>query len=95
MTRQYLVGELSLLLARVSEVAMDPASVEAAVRLRRLAETVPIADLGGVVVRALALTNSLCWESLERGDVVAFADQADMGAELHDFGVCSRLLASG
>jgi hypothetical protein len=93
MTRQYLAGELSLLLARVSEVATDPASVKAAVRLRHLAETVPIADLGEIVVRALALANSLCWESLERGDVTAFARQAEMGAELREFGVCARLLA--
>jgi hypothetical protein len=93
LTRQYLAGELSLLLARVPVVATEPASVEAAVRLRHLAETVPISDLGGIVVRALALTNSLCWESLERGDVAAFAQQTEMGAELHEFGVCSRLLA--
>jgi hypothetical protein len=92
MTRQYLAGELSLLLARVSVEAADPASVEVAVRLRHLAETVPIAELGGIVVRALGLTDSLCWESLEQGDVTAFTRQAEMGAGLHEFGVCARLL---
>jgi hypothetical protein len=94
MTDQYLAGELSLLLARVPMVATDQASSEAAVRLRHLAETVPIADLGGIVVRGVALTNSLCWESLERGDAAAFARQAELGAELREFGASARLLGN-
>jgi len=93
MTQQYLAGELSLLLARLAGVAADPGSSLAAARLRRQAETVPIASLGSVVLRALDLTSGLCWESLERGDVAAFARQAELGADLREFGVCSRLLA--
>ena len=73
----------------------DATSAEAAVRVRHLAETVPISDLGGIVVRALDLIDTLCWESLERGDVVAFANQSRIGAELLDFGECSCLLADG
>jgi hypothetical protein len=44
------------------------------------------------VVRALALTDGLCWDSLERGDSAAFTCQAAICAELCDFGVCARLL---
>ncbi len=93
MTQQYLAGELSVLLARLPVVTTGVASLETALRLRHMAETLPIADLGCVVARALELTNSLAWESLERGDVSAFARQAEVGAEIREFGVCARLLA--
>ena len=85
MTSQYLAGELSLQLARVCAVA-DPASVETLVNLRRLTETVPVSDLGGIAVQALVLLDTLCWRSLESGDGVAFAQQAAAGAELQEFG---------
>jgi hypothetical protein len=45
-----------------------------------------------MVVRALALTDRLCWDSLERGDTLGFACQAAICAELRDFGICARLL---
>jgi hypothetical protein len=93
MTQQYLAGELSVLLAEVSAVATTQASVDAAVHLRHLAETVPVTALPFVVVRALELIDDLCWGSLQRGDVAAFTHQAALGAELHDFGVCACLLS--
>jgi hypothetical protein len=95
MTRQYLAGELSLLLAQLQAVATDRGSLAAAVHLRNLAETVPVAALSVVVVRALELIDSLCWESLQRGDITAFDHQGALGAELRDFGVCAGLLADG
>ena len=45
-----------------------------------------------VTVRALALAESLCWDSLNRGDTAAFTRQAAVCAELHEFGVCAGLL---
>jgi hypothetical protein len=45
-----------------------------------------------MVVRSLALTDGLCWDSLERGDPVAFTCQAAICAELRDFGICARML---
>jgi hypothetical protein len=45
-----------------------------------------------VTVRALALTDGLCWDSLNRGDTAAFTRQAAVCAELHEFGVCAGLL---
>lgn len=93
MTRQYLSGELSVLLARLEAVATGRAATVAAARLRREAETWPVPALGCVVLRALALDDGLCWESLTRGDEAAFARQARVGADLREFGVCAGLLA--
>jgi hypothetical protein len=45
-----------------------------------------------LIARALALTEGLCWDSLNRGDTAAFARQAAVCAELHDFGACAGLL---
>jgi hypothetical protein len=40
----------------------------------------------------LVLNEALCWASLARGDVAAFERQAEIAADLDDFGICSRLL---
>jgi hypothetical protein len=45
-----------------------------------------------MVVRALVLTDRLCWDSLEQGDTAAFTCQAAISLELRDFGICARLL---
>ena len=45
-----------------------------------------------MVVRALVLTDRLCWDSLKQGDTLAFACQAAICAELRDFGICAGLL---
>jgi hypothetical protein len=92
MTQQYLAGELSLLLAQLRAVATNEASVREAARLRHEAETGPLTGLASVTEHALELTDSLCWESLARGDIAAFADQAVVSAELREFGVCAGLL---
>jgi hypothetical protein len=92
MTQQYLAGELSVLLARLQAVATNQAVVRDVAQLRRGAETGPVTALPTMVVRALALTDRLCWDSLERGDSAAFTCQAAICAELREFGVCARLL---
>jgi hypothetical protein len=92
MTRQYLAGELSVLLAHVQAVTTSEAARRDACSLRYAAETEPIPALGAVAVRALALTECLCWDSLNRGDVVTFSRQAAVCAELQEFGVCAGLL---
>jgi hypothetical protein len=92
MTQQYLAGELSVLLARLQTVAVNQAPVRDIAQLRREAETGPVTALPSVVVRALALTDRLCWDSLEQGDTAAFTCQAAICAELRDFGICARLL---
>jgi hypothetical protein len=95
MTRQYVAGELSVLLARVQDVTTTEAARREAWLLRHAAETVPLPDLSAVTVRALALAEGLCWESLSRGDTATFARQAAVCAELHQFGLCAGMLEEG
>jgi hypothetical protein len=92
MTQQYLAGELSLLLARLQAAATKQASVRDVARLLLEAEAGPLTALTSVVVRALAQADTLCWDSLERGDAAAFVCQAAICAELCEFGVCAGLL---
>ena len=92
MTQQYLAGELSVLLGRVQAVTTTEAAGRQAWSLRVAAEQGPIQGLGWVTVRALALIDRLCWDSLNRGDIGAFSRQAAAGAALREFGVCSCLL---
>jgi len=92
MTQQYLAGELSVLLEQVQAVATTEAAGRDAWSLRQAAETVPVHALGWVTVRALALAERFCWDSLSRGDTVAFTRQAAAAAALREFGVCASLL---
>ena len=39
--------------------------------------------------------DSVCWDSLTRGDTAAFVRQAAICAELWNFGVCADLLEEG
>ena len=91
MTRQYLAGELSLLLAQVQAVTTSEAARREACALRRAAETEPIQCLRSVTACALTFTEGLCWESLATGDAVSFSRQAVVCAELHEFGVCAGM----
>jgi hypothetical protein len=90
-TQNYLVGEASLLLARLQEVAVAPSSVRAVASLRREAEQSPPRELATVLTRTMELTDAICWDSLGRGDVAAFLRQAATGAELWRFGDCAGL----
>jgi hypothetical protein len=92
MTQQYLAGELSLRLAQLESVVASQASVDEVAQLRREVETTPLTALTAVVVRALELTDGLCWDSLARGDTATFTSQAAICAELCEFGVCAGLL---
>ena len=92
MTRQYLLGELSLILGELQAVATDDAAVRAAGRLRQEAETTLPAALAPVVVRAVALTDRVCWDALARGETTTFLRETAICAELWEFGVCAGLL---
>ena len=91
MTQQYIAGELSLRLGQLQAVATDQERAREVGRLRYEVETVPLAKLGSVVVRALGLADRLCWDSLQCGDALAFGRQAAICAELWEFGICARL----
>jgi hypothetical protein len=92
MTQQYIAGELSILLGQLQALAADEAAARDVAGLRREAETRPLEALTRVVVRALALDDGLCWDSLTRGDEATFTRQARIGADLREFGVCAGLL---
>jgi hypothetical protein len=92
MTQHYIAGELSLLLARLQASTTGQPCTRDVARLRQEAELGPLTGLASVAVRALNLTDGLCWESLGRGDTVAFTRQAAVCAELHQLGVCAGLL---
>lgn len=91
MTRHYIAGELSLRLEQLQAVATDQRRAREAACLRYEAETMPLVELGSVVVRALELGDRLCWDSLGCGDALAFGRQAAVCAELREFGICARL----
>ncbi|WP_427885508.1 hypothetical protein ACQHIV_24630 [Kribbella sp. GL6] len=92
MTRQYVVGELSVLLGQLGAAASDEVSARSAEALRREAETRPFCALPAVTARAIALADEMCWISLLHGNVVAFDHQAADSALLYEFGLCSGLL---
>jgi hypothetical protein len=91
MTQQYIAGELSLRLGQLQAMATDQERAREVARLRHEAETVPLAALGSVLVRALGVADRLCWDSLGCGDTVAFSRQAASCAELWEFGICASL----
>ena len=92
MTRQYLIGELSVRLTALRAVA-NSGPAEDVARLQHEVESGPESALGSAAKRAIALADVSCWESLTRGDIAAFGRQAQVSADLRLFGVCARLLA--
>jgi hypothetical protein len=89
MTQWYLTGELSLLLEQLESACPEGRAVR---DLRAEAEMSGPIRLAAVLVRTLELTDSMCWESLTRGDARAVDRQAATAARLREFGVCARLL---
>jgi len=92
MTQQYLVGEVSLRLAQLQGVVLEPALARAVAQLRSEAERSPPAALPVVLIRTFEATDVICLDSLTRGDMTAFACQAASAAELREFGVCAGLI---
>ena len=87
---EYLAGEFSLLLEKLQAATDTPAGDLASLRHR--VEDGPAAGLDAELARALAAADRLCWDSLARGDIDAFARQAPVCAELRMFGACARLI---
>jgi hypothetical protein len=92
MTTQYLIGDLSVLLARLQAEDGDQLGAPT-VSLRHRLETLLPDELAPVVIRALAVVDRMCWKSLTRGDTDAFVRQAAIGADLAEFGECAGLLS--
>ncbi|HET6188622.1 MAG TPA: hypothetical protein VFE59_16730 [Trebonia sp.] len=94
MTQEYLIGEMSVRLEQLQR-CIGPGARRNLARLRYRVETEPLSLLAGKMPYALALADAACWSSLSAGDVAAFARQAELSAELREFGVCAHLLPDG
>ena len=90
MSREYLTGELSVLLEKLASATRSAAARDVA-SLRYQVETKPAAWLTAEMTQALILADQVCWDSLSRGDVQAFDRQAVICAELRLFGTCAGL----
>ena len=90
MTTEYLIGELSVLLEKLTAVTRTAAARDVA-NLRYQVETEPATWLGAEMTRALALADQLCWDSLSHGEARTFDRQAAICAELRLFGACAGL----
>jgi hypothetical protein len=89
-TSEYLTGELSVLLEKLTAVTRTAAARDVA-DLRHQVENEPTTWLGAEITRALSLADQVCWDSLSRGDARAFDHQAAICAELRLFGTCAGL----
>lgn len=86
----HLIGELS---ARLEQLQFAAGTRGCDVtQLRQQVETSPVSRLAAETIRAMALADQLCWDSLSQGDAHAFERQAAISADLRLFGVCARLL---
>ncbi len=90
MTREYLIGELSVLLEKLLAVTPS-AAVSDVTTLRHEVESGPVVRLAAEMTQALALADELCWDSLSRGDTVTFDRQAAICGEIRLFSACARL----
>jgi hypothetical protein len=87
---EYLAGELSVWLEQLQD-ATDAHDSRVA-HLRHLVEDGPEAGLAIELASALALADRICWDSVSRGDIDAFARQAAICENLRLFGVCAGLI---
>lgn len=94
MTRQYLRGEVLVLLSRLEAAAPCRESAAALSPLRHQAETLPLGALAAVLKHALDQAEAWCWSSLG-DDPELFQRECVIAAELYEFGLCSGLLAPG
>lgn len=92
MTRQYVVGELALILEELRAAATSETAARDVECLRQQVEATPPAALAPVAARAVELSDAVCWESLARGETGAFVREAAICAELWEFGICAGLL---
>jgi hypothetical protein len=91
MTQQYLVGELSSLLAGLQPTPVELLS-DAVDELRHEVESSPPRMLPRLAQRALDLTDLVCRAALEQGDADSFCRGVGTAIALRDFTVGAGLL---
>jgi hypothetical protein len=90
MTQQYIVGELSVLLAGLHPVPGE--LLEAVGKLRHEVESGPLLMLPRRAREAITLTDIICWVALEQGDVSGFRMHADVAVALRELTANANLL---
>jgi hypothetical protein len=90
-TQQYILGELSAVLAGLQATPDDWLS-RVVGNLRREVEISPPAVLPQLAREAINLTEMLCWVALERGDVDDFCRYTETAGELREFTISAGLL---
>jgi len=91
LTQQYIVGELSSLLAEF-ESARDGFLRDAVGSLRHEVESSSLSILPQLAQEALDLTDLICRSALEQRDADAFCRSLAAASALGDFGVAAGLL---
>jgi len=87
---EYLAGELSIRLEQLQAATDEPD--DSLTHLRHLVEDGPETELDSELACALALADRICWDSVSRGDIDAFARQAPICENLRLLGVCAGLI---
>ena len=88
MTRQYLRGEVLVLLSQLEGAAPCRQAAAALAPLRHQAETLPLEALPRILERALDQAEAWCWTSLDI-DPELFRRECKIAADLFEFGFCS------
>lgn len=91
MTKSYVIGEFSWLLASLSPAPNELLEAEAC-RLRREVECGFFTDLPGLARRAVALADLICAAALEDGDARRFCHYVEGASSLGEFLVSADLL---
>jgi len=91
MTQQYILGELSSLLAELQPAPTDLLD-DALHDLRRGVELSPPPMLPRLAKEAMTLTDMICWSALDQGNVSGFCRYASTAVALRDFTVSASLL---
>jgi hypothetical protein len=93
MTQYYIVGELSSLLGDLQPGPDDWRAVVDELRHEVEHSSPPL--LPPLAREALGLTDRVCWDALEHGDVGGFSRYAKAGAALREFSANAGLLSEG
>jgi hypothetical protein len=85
MTQQYLIGEMSQLIAELQSACPTSGGGEEFAVLRRRCEGRPLVALSGIAADAVLLDDRICWDLLTTGDVASFGQFAAAAANLCEF----------
>ena len=83
-TQQYLIGQFSVLLEGLQPPTEDPLA-DFVSDLRREVESSPLSMLPELAHEAMSLSDTICWDALERGDSSGFGRYVRAALALGEF----------